>query len=228
MISDIEIAELLNSKLLHDLAGPIGAVSSSIDFIDEQNSELREKALNLIKDASEKSISKLSYYRIAFGNSKNRFDIELDKLKKLIISYFSNTKVTIEFLLPINIDEISNYKLSNQSAKIILNALLIFSNSIIYGGKIIIELIIPNQIDDFDIGKSDSLNTINSFKIKASSEKSLKLDEIFINLFVNKVLNNQYSSYNIIYLYFYKLLQELDNSYNFTIEENNISFEILY
>lgn len=66
--SPVELAELLCSRVCHDLIGPIGAIGNGFEVLDEEDSEdMRPVAMDLIRASAASAASRLAFARLAFG-----------------------------------------------------------------------------------------------------------------------------------------------------------------
>ena len=64
------VSSLLASRLCHDLVNPIGALNTGLEVLEtEDDREMREHAMGLVKESAAKTISLLTFCRIAFGAS---------------------------------------------------------------------------------------------------------------------------------------------------------------
>ena len=66
MLVDLRAAQLLCSRLCHDLVGPAGAVNAGMELIQEDPRNAGE-ALTLVADSGQQIVRRLEFYRIAFG-----------------------------------------------------------------------------------------------------------------------------------------------------------------
>lgn len=64
-LSRIELAELMASKLCHDLVGPVGATANGAELLSDMSME--EEALALTSASATQAAKLLQYYRMAFG-----------------------------------------------------------------------------------------------------------------------------------------------------------------
>lgn len=55
------------SKILHDLAGPIGAVMNGTELLKESANEGNEEIIELLKDSSDQLTALLQVFRVGFG-----------------------------------------------------------------------------------------------------------------------------------------------------------------
>lgn len=67
--SELELAQLLCTRLCHDLAGPIGAVAAGVELIGGDPSAADAETLSLIGDSSTAASLKLKFVRAALGSS---------------------------------------------------------------------------------------------------------------------------------------------------------------
>ena len=63
---DIRVAQLMCSRLCHDLVGPAGAVNAGVEFLDEANGH-DEGALALVASSGRHVTHRLAFFRVAFG-----------------------------------------------------------------------------------------------------------------------------------------------------------------
>ena len=45
MVTTVKLLELMSARIFHDLAGPIGAINNSVDFFEDNNPIIKEKAM---------------------------------------------------------------------------------------------------------------------------------------------------------------------------------------
>jgi histidine phosphotransferase ChpT len=66
--ADTLLANLLCSRLCHDLIGPVGAVGNGLEVLaDEDDADMRRQALELLTFSAEEASRRLKFYRLAFG-----------------------------------------------------------------------------------------------------------------------------------------------------------------
>lgn len=80
-----ELAEIISTRISHDLIGNIGALSNAMELINEQDNCLDEETLKIIKTAAETLKARQKFFRMAFGlDTKN---ISLEELKEVCENY---------------------------------------------------------------------------------------------------------------------------------------------
>jgi len=64
---DLELAQLLCTRLCHDLAGPVGAVAAGVELIGGDPAQVDAETLGLIANSSAAASLKLKFMRTALG-----------------------------------------------------------------------------------------------------------------------------------------------------------------
>lgn len=64
---DLKIVHLLHSRILHDLAGPVGAISNGLELAKESGGSLDADAMQLVAMSARDLSERVRYYRVAFG-----------------------------------------------------------------------------------------------------------------------------------------------------------------
>ena len=68
VISALDLAALLCSRVCHDLISPVGAIVNGIEVMEEdKGEETKAFALDLIKKSALQASAKLQFCRLAFG-----------------------------------------------------------------------------------------------------------------------------------------------------------------
>ncbi|NVK17348.1 MAG: hypothetical protein HWE30_01485 [Methylocystaceae bacterium] len=66
---DMRVAELLCSRLCHDLVGPVGSVNHGIELLEEGVGSLIGEATQMIGQSADQAANRLEFFRVAFGLS---------------------------------------------------------------------------------------------------------------------------------------------------------------
>ena len=94
----LHLAELLTSRLCHDLIAPIGAINTGLELFQETPPDhLTEskEILNLILNSAQTASARVSFYRVAFASSGGK--LSLGNTKELIERYFIRSKLKINW-----------------------------------------------------------------------------------------------------------------------------------
>ena len=84
--NELELAQLLCTRLCHDLAGPIGAVAAGVELIGGDPAAADGETLGLIGSSSAAASLKLKFIRAVLGATGGAFDME-----SLLDGYLSAT-----------------------------------------------------------------------------------------------------------------------------------------
>ena len=76
----LELAQLLCTRLCHDLAGPVGAVAAGVELIGEDPSAADPETLGLINSSSAAASRKLKFLRTALGSAGGGASSDLKSL----------------------------------------------------------------------------------------------------------------------------------------------------
>jgi len=130
--SPLRLAELLASRLCHDLIAPIGAISSGLElFREASDKHLTEnnEILNLILHSAQVASARVSFFRIAFGSSGEM--AFLAEARSLLENYFMKSK--LEFCWKGSFQKDLTLK---GWARLLLNAVLWISECAPRGGEL--------------------------------------------------------------------------------------------
>lgn len=64
---DLRVVHLLHSRVLHDIAGPVGAISNGLELAKESGGALDADAMQLVAMSARDLSERVRYYRVAFG-----------------------------------------------------------------------------------------------------------------------------------------------------------------
>lgn len=130
MSSKIENGEaLIASRICHDLAGPISAISNGIELMQMVGADPSGgPEIDLVTDSIENLTERLRLCRIAFGYATAEQQVNLSEMTEMLATlYQSRIKVSWDA---------SESVLSRHSAKILLLSILCLETTIPYGGEI--------------------------------------------------------------------------------------------
>lgn len=88
MATDLEIAQLIGTRLCHDLAGPVGAISAGVELIGDDPDMVDAESLNLIAGSAGAANDKLRFLRMAFGSTGSG-GASLERLQESVTAYLS-------------------------------------------------------------------------------------------------------------------------------------------
>ena len=128
---DLQVLELVCSRLCHDLISPVGAVGNGLELMaEEADPELLADARRLVEDSSMRAAALLQLYRSAYGNAGNQPAFGVNEAVKLARDAFDGNRLALSANVASGTDWPSGY------GKLVLNALLTVSEWLPRGGTL--------------------------------------------------------------------------------------------
>lgn len=134
MTNELRMAELLCTRLCHDLTGPIGAVNNGAEFLSEEGFDMQSQAVDLIVSSAFSAVTRLQFYRFAYGKVKDHGEANLADKQKLAMDFFADGKISLDW--PDTHTDSAGVSISVKMARLIYNLLIIASGALIRGGMV--------------------------------------------------------------------------------------------
>jgi histidine phosphotransferase ChpT len=131
-VNAVDFASLLCSRLCHDLLSPVGAMNNGLELLaDETDPEMRAQCLSLLGDSAKASANKLKFFRLAFGAAGGFGDVVDSREAKAAIEGLlgDNERIQINWM-------VEESSLSKTAIKVLLNLVLMASDSLVRGGQL--------------------------------------------------------------------------------------------
>lgn len=132
MNHDTKLAEMIATRLCHDLTGPIGAVNNGAEFLDEEGFDMQNEAVKLIVNSAHEAVNRLQFYRQAYGRVGEVGEASLSDKKQITMDFYSASKVKLDW--PDSHTDASGVAISQKMSRLLLNTILIVGASAIRGG----------------------------------------------------------------------------------------------
>jgi histidine phosphotransferase ChpT len=129
MTFDLQILELVCSRLCHDLISPVGAVGNGLELMAEEgDGELLADARRLVESSTQRASALLQMYRCAYGNAGNQPSFGAGEAVKLAREALDPGRVAFKADLPAVADWPTGF------GKLLLNAILTTAEWLPRGG----------------------------------------------------------------------------------------------
>ncbi|NKD77193.1 hypothetical protein HEQ60_05385 [Haematospirillum sp. H1815] len=133
MMQDADLADLLCTRLCHDLAGPVGAVVAGMELMaDEDDPRLARETVALLKGSADAVSSRLRFLRTVFGMSLAE-ERDLADLATLCDEWIRATKSGITLLWGDDFDRPST---PGHVGRMILCMIMLTADHLVRGGSI--------------------------------------------------------------------------------------------
>lgn len=210
MSESMELTQVLIAKFCHDLAGTMGAVGNAVEFLEENNEQMRKRAIDLVNTSAQHAIANLRFFREAYGISKNNGEANLDEIRELCSIFLScSSKITLDF----------QRKHCHQpevfiglgTGKLVLCVVSVAATTLLRGGIVKVE-----------IEKASSSARV----IVSSLGSGLKINEVHHDILCGKVKESSLSTLNVHYHYTRMLIEQLNANLVIKSSEDKVEYII--
>ncbi len=211
MLEELIMAELLCTRLCHDLTGPIGAVNNGAEFLSEEGFNLQGQAVELITSSAFSAVTRLQFYRMSYGKVRDHGEASLEEKQKLAIDFFSDTKIKLDW--PDNHTDAVNVSISLKMSRLIFNLLIVAASVLVRGGTIAVR-----------IAQDDQGKKIVSFNAQGTG---LKWDEEIDVIFTGKLTTAQLTPKNVQTYLTKRFIDDLGAEFTYTLNGDELQMKIL-
>ena len=137
VLDSLDLAALLCSRVCHDLISPTGAIVNGLEVLEEKDSDEETKtfALDLIKKSAKTASARLQFCRLAFGAAGSSVaQIDLGDAESMVRGFLDEDKTKVTWQLP-------RVLLAKNRVKLLLNMVIIASQTIPRGGELTVDAI---------------------------------------------------------------------------------------
>lgn len=209
MISEIKLAEMLCTRLCHDLTGPIGAVNNGAEFLSEEGFDMQNEAMQLVLSSAHEAVNRLQFYRQAYGRVNDHGEASLSEKRVLVKAFFSSTKVKIDW--PDAHADASGVSVSQKTARLLLNLLIVISGTLIRGGTISVR-----------IGEANGMRELQLI----GEGETVKIDPETLSVLKGEAGQDLLSPKTVQPFLAAKLANELDATLSLTVDTNHLSIVV--
>lgn len=130
-LDSLDLAALLCSRVCHDVISPVGAIVNGLEVLEDENDpEMKEFALDLIKKSARQASARLQFARLAFGAAGSAGAmIDLGDAGNVAQGFLNDDKLALAWEAP-------RALLPKNQVKLVLNLLMLATHAIPRGGKI--------------------------------------------------------------------------------------------
>ncbi len=132
---DTLLAELLTSRLCHDLVGPVGAVNNGMELLEDDGIGMADEAFKLVVKSASQTSDLLQFYRLAYGLAGSRQGPDLSQIVRLCVNYLSHSKISLGWPDPVGPGE-----MPDGVVKLLMNLIALAAECLPRGGEITVVL----------------------------------------------------------------------------------------
>lgn len=134
----LHLAELLCARLCHDLAGPVGAAAAGAELFEDMAGAADEETVSLVAGAAAGAASRLKFFRSTLGPAASSPQSSIG-LRDLMVNYFGTVASAASPGIQLVWPE-PPPALDGETARLLLNLVLLAKDSLPRGGRITIEM----------------------------------------------------------------------------------------
>ena len=135
-------AELLCSRLCHELISPVGAINNGVELIQELGDEVRGDAMALITSSGKTAATRLMYYRLAYGAAGSENSLLWEEIQKAVSDFFEGSRIVISWNEDMTYNGTELYDIRGLM-KVLLNVLVLAADVVQYRGTLMISPTVP-------------------------------------------------------------------------------------
>jgi histidine phosphotransferase ChpT len=94
---DLRVAELLTSRLCHDLVGPIGAVGNGLELLGDEEFGMADDAMKLTTSSARQASNILQFFRLAYGMAGARVGPDYSQLRDLSAALLEPSRTKLDW-----------------------------------------------------------------------------------------------------------------------------------
>lgn len=136
-LNETKLAQLMCSRLCHDIIAPVGALSLGVDMLQEKQGIYGAETVDLLVDTQKKLAAALKYYRAAFGAAYSAKPLSVQEAEQLVLDFAESKKVTVHWQFSSQFPVHLENKNGSQNRIVLLLALLAME-SLPNGGELLV------------------------------------------------------------------------------------------
>ncbi|HKQ94371.1 MAG TPA: histidine phosphotransferase family protein, partial [Aestuariivirgaceae bacterium] len=135
VLSDLDLAALLCSRVCHDVISPVGAIANGLEVLeDEDDEDMKKVAMDLVRRSARQASAKLQFCRIAFGAAGSAgASLDLGEAGDTAKSFVGDEKVKLDWQAP-------RQTRPKTEVKLLLNMMLLAIAAVPRGGTVTVSL----------------------------------------------------------------------------------------
>ena len=140
--ADLRLAELLCSRLCHDLVSPVSALNNGVEFLEGGARD--DETIDLIAFSSEQVSRRLQVLRLAFGAALNQAPDPFSDARQAALKYFDGAKAQVDWPAGAVTDD---PPAAAAFARSLLNAVMLLGEALTRGGSLTVRRVeLPGSV----------------------------------------------------------------------------------
>jgi histidine phosphotransferase ChpT len=132
---DVRVAELLASRLCHDLVGPIGAVGNGLELLADDEFGMADDAMQLTTKSARQASNILQFFRLAYGMAGARVGPDYSQIRDLSSAMLETSRTSLNWTA-VEAPEGA----PDGIAKLVMNMIALGHEALPRGGQLTVEI----------------------------------------------------------------------------------------
>lgn len=163
---DINVLELIASRICHAMAATVGAVGNGVELIEEFDDSMRDEAMELVSMSAGRAADQVKFFRMAYGSAGYEGLGNLGEVKTLAGGIVDQDKFSIDWSELIHDP---NHNLEEGLGKLLLLMVELASEALMRDGEIVVSSDPSGTVSVAAVGKDASVEA-NLQQVLASAE----------------------------------------------------------
>ncbi len=137
---DLKLAEMLASRLCHDLVNPIGAVANGVELLSEFCDTMQKDALDLVASSADRAMKRVAFFRVVYGYAGHDEGQSIQEMRGLTEGFLAGGQVALDW--PPGPDDAA-IGLPRSGLKLTLALIVVAAEALPRGGKVAVAVDAP-------------------------------------------------------------------------------------
>jgi histidine phosphotransferase ChpT len=137
---DLKLAEMLTSRLCHDLVNPIGAVANGVELLSEFCDTMQKDALDLVSSSADRAMKRIAFFRVVYGFAGHDEGQSVQEVRGLAEGFLAGGKVALDWPTK---PEDAAIGLPRSGLKLLLAVVALATESLPRGGRLAVSVAAP-------------------------------------------------------------------------------------
>ncbi len=136
-VFDLKLAEMLASRLCHDLVNPIGAIANGVELLSEFCDTMQQDALDLVASSADRAMKRIAFFRVAYGFAGHDEGQSIQEVRAFAEGFLAGGKVALDWPTK---PEDAAIGLPRSGLKLLLAMIALAADSLPRGGKVVVSV----------------------------------------------------------------------------------------
>lgn len=161
---DLRLAEMLASRLCHDLVNPLGAVANGVELMGEFCDTMQKDALDLVGTSAERAMTRIGFFRVAYGSAGHDEGQSVSDIRPLAAGFLAGGKIALDW--PARPEDMVT-ELPRSGLKLLLCLIALGSECLPRGGRLAVSVSAPGGAEIEATGQGARLDAASEAVLAA-------------------------------------------------------------